>query len=169
MDRSIPMLLIGLVFGGGIGFAVAATSGATLEGHDHGDPAHHSADAAALAGAHPSGGHQHGAPLSLPDDGTAPRLSLDLQRDPSTGWNLHLVTTNFRFAPERASLAHAPGEGHAHVYVNGVKLGRFYGSWVHLDNLPAGEVTVEVTLNANDHRPLAVAGRPVAATVVIPG
>ena len=74
---------------------------------------------------------------------------------------------NFAFAPEHASRDHVPGEGHAHVYVNGVKLGRFYGPWLHLDNLPPGEVTVEVTLNANDHRPLSVAGKPVAQTVVI--
>jgi hypothetical protein len=41
MDRSIPMLLIGLVFGGGIGFTVAASNGITLDGHDHGDPGQH--------------------------------------------------------------------------------------------------------------------------------
>ncbi len=35
MDRSIAMLLIGLIFGGGLGFVVAAANGITLNGHDH--------------------------------------------------------------------------------------------------------------------------------------
>lgn len=159
MDRSVPMLLIGLVLGGGIGFAVAATGGATLEGgHGHAGPAHHGG-----AGE----GHDHGAVLSLSDDGSAPGLELAVARDPVAGWNLRLATRNFAFAPERAGLAPAPGEGHAHVFVNGVKRGRLYGPWVHLDNLPPGRVTVAVTLNANDHRPLAVAGRALSRSVTI--
>ena len=88
-------------------------------------------------------------------------------RDPASGWTLHVITENFTFSPQNASRDHVPGEGHAHVYINGVKLGRFYGPWVHLDNLPEGEVTVEVTLNANDHRPLAVSGVPLAEIVRI--
>lgn len=36
MDRSIAMLLIGLIFGFGLGFVVAAANGITLGGHDHG-------------------------------------------------------------------------------------------------------------------------------------
>lgn len=161
MDRSIPMLLIGLVFGGVLGFTLAAANGITLDGHDHDDPAHHQGGTAA------HGAHDHATLLSLPDDADAPSLALDLERDPASGWNLHLVTRNFAFAPENASLAHVPGQGHAHVYVNGVKLGRFYGPWVHLDNLPLGEVKVEATLNANDQRPLAVADRPLAKTILI--
>ena len=35
MDRSIAMLLIGLIFGFGLGFVVAAANGITLDGHDH--------------------------------------------------------------------------------------------------------------------------------------
>lgn len=39
MDRSIAMLIIGLIFGGGLGFVVAAANGITLNGHDHGSEA----------------------------------------------------------------------------------------------------------------------------------
>lgn len=35
MDRSIAMLIIGLIFGGGLGFVIAAANGITLNGHDH--------------------------------------------------------------------------------------------------------------------------------------
>ena len=41
MDRSLALFAIGLVFGGGIGFAIAASNGVTFDGHDHGDPAAH--------------------------------------------------------------------------------------------------------------------------------
>ncbi|MBX9738660.1 MAG: hypothetical protein K2X62_01225 [Beijerinckiaceae bacterium] len=160
MDRSIPLLLIGLVFGGCIGFAVAASNGITLDGHDHADNAHHEGHTG-------SDVHDHGAMLNLPAEASAPTLDLHLTPDPSSGWNLHMVTENFAFSPRNASLAHIPGEGHAHVYIDGVKLGRFYGPWVHLDNLPEGDVTVEVTLNANDHRLLGVNGRPLSETVTI--
>ncbi|EKE45376.1 hypothetical protein OCGS_0466 [Oceaniovalibus guishaninsula JLT2003] len=157
MDRSIPLLLIGLVFGGGIGFTVAAANGVTLGGHDHADPAHHAGAAS----------HDHAALLSLPQGPDAPTLDVNLTRDPVAGWNLHMRTANFAFAPQSAGLAHRAGQGHAHVYVNGAKIGRFYGPWVHLDALPDGPVEVAVTLNANDHRALAVNGTPVARRLTI--
>lgn len=160
MDRSIPMLLIGLIFGCGIGFTVAAGNGITLDGHDHADPGHHGHGSA-------SAPHEHAAPYVLPAGETAPTVSLDVRPDPSSGWNLHIVTTGFRFAPERASGPNVPGEGHAHVYVNGDKIGRVYGPWMHLGTLPDGEVTIAVTLNANDHRPLVVGDRPVSASVIV--
>lgn len=36
MDRGLALFLIGLLFGGGIGFVAAAGLGVTLDGHDHG-------------------------------------------------------------------------------------------------------------------------------------
>jgi hypothetical protein len=33
--------------------------------------------------------------------------------------------------------------------------------------LPKGDVTVEVTLNSNDHRPLAVDGTPISARTTL--
>ena len=191
MDRSIPMLLIGLVFGGGVGFAVAAGNGITLDGHDHGDAGQHGhgpslAHVAAKTGLseemlagnictveapHGVGAaaapHDHATPYILPADEDAPSVSLDMRPDPSSGWNLHVETAGFRFAPEHASGAHVPGEGHAHVYVNGEKIGRVYGPWLHLGSLPEGDVTVEVTLNANDHRPFVVGDRPLSASVTV--
>jgi hypothetical protein len=166
MDRALPLFAIGLIFGGGIGFAVAASNGVTLDGHDHADPAQHgSAQHGAAMGsmAH----HDHETPLVLPADVPAPSVALTVQPDPATGWNLHMATENFTFAPENASLAHVPGQGHAHIYVNGTKIGRFYGPWAHLATLPEGEVTIRATLNANDHRPLAVGDRPVEDSVTL--
>lgn len=157
MTRSVALFLIGLFFGGGAGFLLAASYGITLDGHDHGDPAQH------------AGGveHHHADPLVLPADAAAPTLAVELITDPTGGWNLHLRTTGFAFAPEHASGTHVPGEGHAHVYANGEKLGRIYGNWSHIGTLPKGPVEVTVTLNTNDHRPIMVGDRPLEASVTV--
>lgn len=144
MPRSLALLLIGLLLGGGVGFFLAAANNVALDGHHH--PA--------------TGDAGHGGTIDLPAGPDAPTLDLRALRDGATGWNLHIVTTNFRFAPERVNAPHRPGEGHAHVYVDGKKTARIYGPWFHLGALTSGEVTLGVTLNANDHSLLSVSGRP---------
>lgn len=160
MNRSLSLFVIGLVFGGGIGFTIAAGNGVTFDGHDHGTH---------LAGMdHDNMDHSamHDTPVDVPA-ADAPGLSVMITPDPMAGYNLHVMTENFTFSPERASLANVTGEGHAHVYINGEKLGRLYNPWMHLAGLPKGEVEVRVTLNTNDHRPLAVNGTPVSALQMI--
>ena len=151
MTRGIALFLIGLVFGGGAGFLLAASQGVTLDGHDHGDPAQHGAM------------HQHGSAMEVASAG----LSIDLRADPMGGWTLHIEPEDFRFAPEHASGPHVPGEGHAHVYVNGEKIARAYGPWLHIASLPPGRVVVMVSLNTNDHRPISVDGKPLEASVSV--
>ncbi|MGC1497546.1 MAG: hypothetical protein WA790_17215 [Sulfitobacter sp.] len=166
MDRSLALFAIGLVFGGGIGFVVAAGNGITFDGHDHGDPAAHGAtqmDHAAMGHGDMDHASMHETPLNVPAE-NAPRVAVVLKPDPMTGYNLHVTVDNFAFNPQGASLAHVPGQGHAHVYINGEKLSRLYGEWMHIAALPKGEVTVEVTLNSNDHRPLSVNGAPISAS-----
>ena len=150
MARALAFLLIGLVFGGGIGFVLAARPAPQAEA----PVMDHSAHA-----------HAHGEALVLPAGDTAPTLALEVIPDPVSGWNVHLITTNFRFAAARAGADHVPGEGHAHIYVNGEKIARVYGAWFHLDALPAGSVEIEVTLTSNDHRALMVGDTPLSATV----
>ncbi|MEP3055752.1 hypothetical protein [Ascidiaceihabitans sp.] len=154
MDRRIMMLVIGLVFGTGFGFLMAASQGITLDGHDH-------------ATGH-GGNHDHAAmaPLAIPAQ-NAPTLAAEVFKDPVVGWNLKLTVTNFAFSPQNASLDHVPGEGHAHVYANGEKLARLYSPWFHLDHLPEGDVTLDVTLNANSHQELAVDGVPLRVFVPV--
>jgi len=84
-------------------------------------------------------------------------VSLQVIVDSVSGYNLRIATHGFRFAPESAGAAHVPGEGHAHLYVNGVKT-RVYSEWFHLDGLAPGTNEVRVTLNANDHSSYAVGG-----------
>ena len=154
MSRTLSLFAIGIVFGGGIGFVTAAGMGITFDGHDHIEPANHSA------------GNDHAMMQDTPVDvpaADAPLVTIMLKPDPMAGYNLHVMTENFAFSPERASLENITGEGHAHVYINGEKLGRLYGAWMHLDSLPQGAVEIEVTLNTNNHRPMAVNGTPISA------
>jgi hypothetical protein len=114
-------------------------------------------------------GHQHPM-LEVPEDLPAPTLAVTIAADAKTGWNLHLETTEFRFAPEHASQDHQPGEGHAHLYIDGVKIARVYGPWYHIASLSPGEHVILVTLNANSHDDLAVDGKIISAeqTIVVP-
>lgn len=162
MSRSLALFAIGAVFGGVAGFVFAAGNEITLSGHDHADPAHHGPAAKTMVMT-----HDHSKTLNVADPARAPGLDLSVTSDPHGGWNLHLKTSNFRFAPENASKAHVPGEGHAHIYVNGSKLARVYGPWFHIGSLPKGTNAVKVTLNSNDHRALAVGGRIIEKTVTI--
>lgn len=160
MNRALALLAIGLVFGGGIGFVFAAANGVTLDGHDHATD--HGSTPHPNAANHSE--HDH-AKLRENEGETAPTLAIDLTKDPVSGWNLQLTTTNFAFSPENAGLAHIPNQGHAHLYANGAKLARLYGSWIHIDALPQGDVTLLVTLNSNDHQTLAVNNTPLQAMI----
>lgn len=169
MDRSIAMLVIGLVFGGGIGFVIAAGNGVTLGGHDHDAQSHEMTQGMTheMAPDMAQGmTHGHEDMLNLEDEATSPALTVELIKDSSSGWNLHLLVSNFVFAPENAGQPHVPGQGHAHVYVNGAKIARLYGKWMHIPMLPEG-ASVEVTLNSNDHRVLAIGDRPIKASAAI--
>jgi len=81
--------------------------------------------------------------------------------------NLHIMAPGFRFAPEEVNGAVTPAAGHAHIYINGMKVGRAYGPYMLLSNLESGDV-VRVTLNANDHTAWAVDGQPLAAETTVP-
>lgn len=104
------------------------------------------------------------------ESAAAPRpmsVRLDWQPDPLGGANLQIAAQGFAFAPHNAGAAHTPGEGHAHIYVNGVKVGRLYGPSFYLGKLAAGDNEVRVTLNANSHEPYTWNGAPVEATAAI--
>lgn len=96
--------------------------------------------------------HAHVSLVEVPEGALVPTVDAIIHEDPKGGYNVQIVTTNFTFAPERASTEHVFGEGHAHIYVDGVKINRVYGEWYHLASLGnAGEHTIKVELSANDH------------------
>ena len=97
-------------------------------------------------------------------------VSIQAVPDSVSGMNVRLTTTNFTFAPQEVGGAHVPGHGHAHIYLDGVKVGRLYGEHYHLGSIAPGEHTLRATLNANTHQEYAVGGVIVedSITVVVP-
>ena len=155
MPKRFIMLIIGLFFGAGGGFLLAAANDATLSGHDH----------AQDHGAIETSSHDHSAFLEIPSDQAAPTITAQLHDDGPGSWNLHVITTNFTFAPQNVNGAHVPGEGHAHIYIDGVKLARIYGPWFHLSDVPENAKELRVTLNANSHETLSFNNAPIEARV----
>ena len=103
------------------------------------------------------------------DGRSAPTLEVVITKDMMSGYNINIKAKGFKWAPQRASMAHRAGEGHAHIYVDGIKVGRVYGSRYHLStsqlNLKPGTHKIKVDLNGNDHIPYTYNGKLIAKTV----
>ena len=136
--------------------------------HIHEDGELHLHDVETPADAQTS--HDHSEVRDVAEGQPVPALSLEVIEDPKSGWNLHIGLENFRLAPERASTGHVDGEGHMHLYIDGMKISRLYGLWHHIDHLKPGTHEIRIDLSANDHTTMAIAGEPIAvsATIVAP-
>ncbi|MCY3634645.1 MAG: hypothetical protein OXH23_03435 [bacterium] len=110
--------------------------------------------------------HDH-ATLMEVDYEPVPTIELRTHLDPASGVNLEIITTGFTLAPERASTDPIDGEGHFHIYVDGVKLRRLYAHWAHVDLKEPGDYEIRVELSANNHATLAVNGVKLDATAVV--
>ena len=130
----------------GINFHIYAASDGATAGNG-GGKMHHGDDAIALS-----------APAAV---------AMAATPDGSSGLNVAIDAEGWRWAPERVNEAHRPGEGHGHIYVDGVKVNRVYGPNYHLAGLEPGERHIRVTLNANSHNGLTVDGQPLAAAMVV--
>ncbi len=150
-----------------VAFGFLAGLGLGLIGPDALSPIAPSTSTPTMDASHDHSTHAHDDTLDLASGPDAPTLDVTLSKDPASGWNLHILTSNFRFAPQHASQDNQPGEGHAHIYVNGEKLARVYGNWFHIASLPAGAI-VMVGLYANDHSMLSVDGQHLRVTRNIP-
>lgn len=113
--------------------------------------------------------HMHGG-IDISSWPTVPTVAIQMHPDSMGGWNLEIMTTNFTFTPQNVNSAVVPNQGHAHLYIDGVKIARVYGNWF---NIPASILTthgthqVKVTLNANDHSELIYKGASIQATTTM--
>ena len=97
----------------------------------------------------------------------APTLELNWEDVPTkNGAKLSLETNNFTFSRTDDDAAHVPNEGHAHVYLNGLKLGRLYSNTYQIGALSPGDYTLSVSLNSNDHRPYVSDSGPVMGALI---
>ena len=95
----------------------------------------------------------------------APAVQVLAEEDELGGWNVTLVTENFEFTPTAVNEEDVEGTGHAHIWVDGEKIGRVYSNYYHLPSLGAGEHEITVTLNTNMHMDYAVDGEEVRGTI----
>lgn len=140
----------------------------TLNGNDHSDLTVNGElvqDIVTVTVPEPPGGMHHG---SL-HDGSEMSVDVTAHADPMNPSSqvIEIQTEGFTFNAEGASSHHVQGEGHAHIYLDGVKLGRVYGNYYHLGGLEEGEYQVSVTLNGNDHGDYMDDQQPVSDTVTI--
>lgn len=112
--------------------------------------------------------HQH-PPREVPPDKPVPSVNHLTFPDVMDGYNIQIITRNFKFTPAAINLESQDNEGHAHIYVNGEKIARVYSHWYHLPGtlLQPGENEVKVTLNANDHSEWSVDGDSIASFVSV--
>lgn len=75
-----------------------------------------------------------------------------------------LKVANFDFVAN-AEAPHVDNQGHAHLYLNGLKLSRLYDTTFSIGGLLPGTYELKVSLNTNDHRTYLRQGQPVEATL----
>jgi len=101
-------------------------------------------------------------------DRPTPQVSISvLPSSNELAWQVSVATEDFTFVNPPAGAPHVYGEGHAHVYLNGLKLQRLYGETASIGALPPGKYTVIVTLNSNTHSVYLAGERAVSAEVDI--
>ena len=92
-------------------------------------------------------------------------VSVDIEVSEHNGSvDVRIITDGWTWAPESVNTNHVPGEGHAHIYVDGDKINRVYGPHYNIKGLEPGEYLIRVTLNANTHNDLIVDGELVEAS-----
>lgn len=100
-----------------------------------------------------------------PAEADIPSVQLLAEKDSKSGWNLTLETENFEFDPQSVNGENEEGKGHAHLWVDGVKLTRLYSNNFYLDNLEPGEHELSVTLNTNQHQDYVVNGEIIRSNI----
>ena len=96
----------------------------------------------------------------------APVVRLDWAIGPNAeGGTLEVAFENMAVVQVPEGTEHVPGEGHAHVYLNGLKLGRVYDEPFEIGALLPGTYQIVVSVNAHDHRPYLAGGEPVQAAL----
>ncbi|MDJ1176510.1 hypothetical protein [Roseofilum capinflatum] len=115
---------------------------------------------------HHSGGHSHGR-LEIPPGQPIPQVNLIVHPDQNTGWNLELQVENFQFAPQNMYQENSLNEGHAHLFINGDKVTRIYGSWYYIKALPPGNHEITVVLSSNHHQDFVFEGQLIQDTEMI--
>lgn len=109
--------------------------------------------------------------IQIPEAVALPGMSLSLDRDKMSGFNLQIETQNFELEPpELAGCCDEKVlEGHAHIFINGVKIYRAYSPYIHLpaDLFLPGINQIMVSLNDHEHNTWSLGSKMLMSTLVI--
>ena len=109
-------------------------------------------------------------PLEMPAGLPVPQIELALFEDSMSGYNLEIRTRDFRFQPpQRGTEPQDMLTGHAHLHINGEKIGRLYSTDVHLPAklFHTGVNHITISLNSHGHRTWMADGRELLATLML--
>ncbi len=99
----------------------------------------------------------------ISNDSIIPQIThLKITKDAMSGWNLNLKTRDFFFNPENVNAKHIPGQGHAHLLINGKKIARIYSHWYHIQTNDDAMQEVEIILTTNSHETMTYKGQPIS-------
>jgi len=120
----------------------------------------------------PGDSHHKHTTKTIPSNMTQPKIALSIFYDEMDGFNLVILTENFRFLPpQRASKEEIMVlEGHAHIFINDVKILRTYGKDIHLPEhlFKNGLNKLMVSLNNHQHATWATeSGQDIMATILV--
>lgn len=101
------------------------------------------------------------------DENSAPTIEISITKDKMAGWNFKVITKNFTFTPDQVNKENILNTGHAHIFIDGVKLTRLYAPHFYLPDFSIGEHDIKVSLNANNHSAYFLKGKEIAATRTI--
>jgi uncharacterized membrane protein YphA (DoxX/SURF4 family) len=102
--------------------------------------------------------------IEIPVGEQVPTIELKVAADERGGWNLQIITTNFTFTPQKVGGKDGAYEGHAHLFIDGKKVGRIYSNWFHLE-IPPGTHKVKVNLTSNSHMDYYYQDKPIEAEI----
>ena len=126
--------------------------------------------------------HDH-KPISIPEGAETPKINIAIFQDKKDGFNLHISVANFELEPPEfeSTFITSPAQssiamnekfvvdGHAHLYVNGKKISRVYGNYLHLPSglFNPGINMIMVSLNAHSHDVWTLNNNQIMATLII--
>jgi hypothetical protein len=108
--------------------------------------------------------HEHIETVEIDHD--VPVVSIDVTES-DEGWSVQIAITSFSIVAEDAEIDNPKRQGHAHVYVDGVKLGRAYAAHYLIGHLSVGDHVVRVELSTHEHQVLTAGGEPIDVTTTI--
>lgn len=159
LKKQLLVGILGIIIGLGVGYLIFNSDSQNSKNSDMSNSSQMDSS---------SGNTMH-AEIEVDPSKPVPTVTIEAVADTKDGFNLHFVTQNYTLTPENVGEAPVANTGHMHLYVNGTKIARPYGPWMHLSSsyLKDGDNTIEVTLNANDHSDWLVNGEHISATIMV--